>query len=87
MPGTKYTDEQKLKFFDLLDMGGSVRAAARAAGAHEAAASSLIRAAGLTMQRATPRIYTDDEKAEFFRRLAKRPNMSAVASEHACRRR
>ena len=46
MPGPKYTDEQKLKFFD---MGGSVRAAARAVGAHEAAASSLIRAAGLTM--------------------------------------
>jgi IS30 family transposase len=81
MPGPKYTKEQKVVFFDLLDKGGSVRAAARTVGVHEAAAYSWIRAAGLTMQRATPRIYTDDEKAEFFRRLAERPNVSAVARE------
>jgi transposase, IS30 family len=76
MPGPKYTKEQKVEFFDLLDKGGSVRAAARAVGAHEAAAYSWIRAAGLTMQRATPRVYTDDEKAEFFRRLAEQPKAS-----------
>jgi hypothetical protein len=32
MPGPKYTKEQKVEFFDLLDKGGSVRAAARAVG-------------------------------------------------------
>jgi len=33
------------------------------------------------MQRNTPRIYTDQEKAEFFRRLAANPNVSVVAKE------
>ena len=33
------------------------------------------------MQRQTPRSYTDSQKAEFFRRLAERPNVSAVARE------
>jgi IS30 family transposase len=33
------------------------------------------------MQRATPRKYTDQDKAEFFRRLGLNPNVSAVARE------
>jgi len=33
------------------------------------------------MQRNTPRIYTDQEKAEFFCRLAANPNVSVVAKE------
>jgi IS30 family transposase/transposase-like protein len=81
MPGPKYTKEEKTRFFDLLDRGGTVRAAASAVGAHEAAAYSWIRAVGLTMQRSTPRVYSDEEKAAFFRRLAERPNVSAVARE------
>ena len=34
---------------------------------HEDAAYTWLRQAGLSMQRATPRMYTDAEKAEFFR--------------------
>ena len=37
MAGPKYTKEQKERFFDLLDRGGTVRAAAAAAGVHPAA--------------------------------------------------
>src|SRR3977135_3599871 len=33
------------------------------------------------MRRASPRVYSDEEKAEFFRRLAERKNVSAVARE------
>lgn len=81
MPGPKYTAEQKSEFFDLLDRGGSVRAAARAVGVHQGAAYSWIRIAGLSMRRSMPRVYTEEEKAEFFRRLSVRANVSAVARE------
>jgi IS30 family transposase len=81
MPGAKYSSAQKERFFDLLDQGGTVRAAARALGVHEDAAYSWLRQAGLSMRRTSPRVYTEEEKAEFFRRLAERPNVSAVARE------
>lgn len=81
MSGPKYSKEQRTEFFDLIDRGGTVRAAAMAAGVHPGAAYSWLRAAGLSMQRACPRVYTDEEKAEFFRRLAEHPNVSAVARE------
>lgn len=47
----------------------------------EDAAYRWMRQAGLSMQRATPRKFTNEEKAEFFRRLALNPNVSAVARE------
>lgn len=81
MSGPKYSVETKERFFDLLDRGGTIRAAAQAAGVHEQAAYSWVRAAGLTTGRKTPRIYTAAEKAEFFRRLEDNPNVSAVARE------
>jgi transposase-like protein len=81
MPGPNYSAETKERFFDLLDRGGTIRAAAKAAGVHEQAAYSWVRAAGLTTGRRTPRVYTADEKAEFFRRLEENPNVSAVARE------
>lgn len=81
MAGPKYSKKQKEQFFDLIDRGGTVRAAAETARVHPEAAYTWLRNAGLTMQRATPRIYTEAEKAEFFRLLAQRPNVSAVAKE------
>ena len=81
MPAPKYTQVQKETFFTLIDRGGTVRAAAKAAGVHEGAAYTWLRQAGLSMQRATPRKYTQHDKAEFFRRLALNPNVSAVARE------
>ena len=76
-----YSKEQKERFFELIDKGGTVRAAAKAAGVGEAAAYRWMRQAGLSMQRATPRTFSAEEKAEFFRRLALNPNVSAVAKE------
>jgi IS30 family transposase len=79
--GPKYSTQQKATFFDLIDKGGTVRAAAKAVGVHEDAAYTWLRQAGLSMQRATPRKYSEADKAEFFRLLALRPNVSAVARE------
>ncbi|TWG07588.1 transposase [Saccharopolyspora dendranthemae] len=81
MAGSKYSKERKERFLDLVDRGGTVRATANAAGVHEDAAYTWLRQAGLTMQRATPRKYSKADKEEFFRRLAKNPNVSAVARE------
>ncbi len=81
MSGPKYGKEQKRRFFELVDRGGTVRAAARAAGVGEDAAYRWLRQAGLSMQRATPRKFSEEDKAEFFRRLAVNPNVSAVARE------
>jgi IS30 family transposase len=81
MPGPRYTAETKQEFFDLLDRGGTIRAAAKAVGVREQAAYAWVRAAGLTMGRATARCYTSEEKAEFFRLLEERQNVSAVARE------
>lgn len=75
----RYGKDQKDLFFRLVDRGGTVRAAAKAAGVSEYAAYRWLRAAGLSMQRATPRTYTQAEKAEFFRLLKENPNVSAVA--------
>jgi IS30 family transposase len=81
MPLKKYTDEQKELFFDLLDKGGSVRIAAGEAGVHVDAAYSWLRSAGLTMQRAAPRKYTAEEKAEFLRILREQMNITAAARD------
>jgi IS30 family transposase len=67
--------------FSVIDRGGTVRAAARTAGVHEDAAYTWLRQAGLSMYRATSRKYTEQDKAEFFRRLALNPNVAAVARE------
>ncbi|WP_410677307.1 transposase, partial [Amycolatopsis sp. cmx-4-68] len=55
MAGRKYSKEQKEGFFDLLDRGGTVRAAATAAGVHPEAAYTWLRQAGMSMRRASPR--------------------------------
>jgi IS30 family transposase len=81
MAGPKYSKEQQEQFFDLIDLGGTVRAAAVAVGVHEAAAYTWLRCAGLSMRRETPRKYSEQDKAEFFRRLAQNPNVSAVARQ------
>lgn len=81
MSGPKYSKEQKERFFELVDRGGTVRAAARAAEVSEDAAYRWLRRAGLSMQRETPRKFSAEDKAEFFRRLAVNPNVSAVARE------
>ena len=83
MAGEKYTKGQKDRFFALVDRGGTVRAAATASGVGEDAAYRWLREAGLSMQRDAPRVYSEEAKAEFFRRLAVDPNVSAVAKSLA----
>ena len=43
MAEKRYSDEQKDEFFRILDRGGTVRAAARAAGVHENAGYNWLR--------------------------------------------
>jgi transposase, IS30 family len=81
MQGPKYSKEQRERFFDLLDRGAAVRAAAAVVGVHPGAAYSWLRQAGMVMRRASPRVYTEAEKAKFFGLLAVRGNVSAVARE------
>ena len=81
MAGKKYTEHQKEEFFRLLGRGGTVRAAARAVGVHEDAGYNWLRKTGLTMQRATPRVYPAELKAEFLRLVRERQIISTVARE------
>jgi transposase len=81
MPPKKYTDEQKQRFFDLLDKGGNVRLAATDAGVHVDAAYSWLRTAGLTMQRRAPRKYAAEEKENFLRILREQMNISTAARD------
>jgi transposase, IS30 family len=80
MPGPKYTGEQKQHFFDLVDRGGTVRAAALAAGVHPDAAYTWLRGAGLTMRRRAPRVYTDLERSAFLSLLGELGNVRAAAA-------
>lgn len=76
MAGKKYTDAQKEEFFRLLDLGGTVRAAARAVDVHEDAGYTWARKAGLSMRRAEPRQYSADLKAEFLKLVRERQIIS-----------
>ena len=81
MAAKKYTQEQKDEFFRLLDRGGTVRAASRAAGVHEDAGYNWLRKTGLTMKRGLPRVYSAELKAEFLRLVRERQIISTVATE------
>lgn len=81
MAGRKYSQEQKDEFFRVLDRGGTVRAAARAAGVGENAGYNWLRNTGLTMQRAAPRTYPAELKAEFLRLVRERQIISTVARD------
>ena len=80
MPGPKYTSDQKRQFFDLVDRGGTVRAAALTVGVRPDAAYMWVRNAGLTMRRRTPRIYTEAERGDFLRLLGELHNVRAAAA-------
>jgi IS30 family transposase len=81
MPARKYTEQQRLAFMALIDRGGSVRAAALAVGAHPERGYKWMKQAGLSTPRSRQRTHTPEDRAEFFRRLAITPNVSAVARE------
>ena len=79
MPARKYTEEQRERFFEVMDRGGTVRAAAAAAGVHPDAGYRWVRQAGMAHDRPAPRAYSQQDKDAFFRLLAERGNVSAVA--------
>jgi IS30 family transposase/transposase-like protein len=81
MPARKYTDEQRDRFFEVLDRGGTIRAAAAAAGVHPDAGYRWVKRAGIGRARRAPREYSQEDKDRFFRLLAERGNVSAVARE------
>ena len=74
-------ESQKREFFLIMDRGSTVRAAAAQVGESPDIAYRWMKKAGLSAQRTTPRVYTDEEKAEFFRLLAEQGNVSAVARQ------
>jgi transposase, IS30 family len=81
-PGVpRYSAGQRDLFFRLLDRGGTIRAAAAGAGISADTGYRWRRQAGVASLRRTPRSYTAEEKAEFFRLLSIRGNVSAVARE------
>lgn len=81
MPARKYTDEQRDGFFEVLDRGGTVRAAAAAVGVHPDAGYRWVERAGIGRSRRAPREYSREDKDRFFGVLAERGNVSAVARE------
>src|SRR4051812_34809617 len=81
MAARKYTEQQLLAFMALIDRGGSVRAAALAVGVHPDRGYQWMKQAGLSTPRSAQRRHTPDDRAEFLRRLAVTPNVSAVARE------
>lgn len=75
------TEDQRREFFLIMDRGSTIRAAAIEVGVSPDVGYRWMRKAGLSALRNPPRVYTAEEKAEFFRRLAERGNVSAVARE------
>jgi transposase len=79
--GSLYSADQRELFFRLLDREGTIRAAAVGAGVSADAGYRWRGRVGVASQRHTPRAYRAEEKAEFFRLLNIRGNVSAVARE------
>jgi IS30 family transposase len=72
---------QRKKFFAIMDRGSTIRGAAIEVGVTPDVGYRWVKKAGLAAQRATPRVYSDADKAEFFRLLAEQGNVSAVARQ------
>jgi len=77
----QYKAAERREFFLRLDKGGTIRAVAIELGINPHAAYRWRREAGVSTRRLANREYSAEEKAEFFRLLAIRQNVSAVARE------
>jgi len=77
----RWDDETRRRFFLLVDKGSSVRAAALSLGISVDLAYKWRSDTGIAAERKPNRIYTTEDKAEFFRRLAINRNVTAVARE------
>jgi IS30 family transposase len=77
----QYKAAERKEFFKRLDKGGTIRAVALELGISPDSAYRWRNEAGVSTRRQVSRRYSAEEKAEFFRRLALHPNVSAVARE------
>jgi IS30 family transposase len=77
----RWDDETRRMFFLLVDKGSSVRSAALSLGISVDLAYKWRSDTGIAAKRLPNLVYTDDDKAEFFRRLAVNRNVTAVARE------
>lgn len=77
----QYKAAERAEFFRRLDRGGTIRAVAAELGLSPDTCYRWRHESGTSTARGIPRTYTAQDKAEFFRRLALNPNVSAVARE------
>jgi IS30 family transposase len=77
----QYKAKEREEFFRRLDRGGTIRAVAAELGLSVDACYRWRQEANVSTTRAKSRMYTAEEKAEFFRRLKLTANVSKVAKE------
>ena len=77
----QYTVAEKAEFFRRLDWGGTILAVAAELGLSPDTCYRWRHETGTSTARGRSRVYSAADKAEFFRRLALNPNVSAVARE------
>ena len=72
---------QRKRFFAIMDRGSTIRGAAIQAGVTPDIGYRWVKNRAWQRSERHPRVYTDAEKAEFFRLLAEQGNVSAVARQ------
>ena len=77
----QYKAKEREEFFRRLDRGGAIRAVAAELGLSVDACYRWRQEANVSITRAKSRMYTAEEKAEFFRRLKLTANVSKVAKD------
>ncbi|MGC8513991.1 MAG: helix-turn-helix domain-containing protein, partial [Acidimicrobiales bacterium] len=77
----QYKAAEREAFFVRLDKGGTVRAVAAELGISPDSAYRWRREAGVSTKRRASREYSAEDKAEFFRLLKTRRNVSVAARE------
>lgn len=77
----QYKAKERDEFFRRLDRGGTIRAVAAELGLSVEWCYRWRNEAGVSTSRAKSRVYTAEDKAEFFRLLASTGNVSKVAKE------
>lgn len=77
----QYKAKERDEFFRSLDRGGTIRAVAAELGLSVESCYRWRNEAGVSTPRVKSRVYTAEDKAEFFRLLALTGNVSKVAKE------
>lgn len=77
----QYKAKERDEFFRRLDRGGTIRAVAAELGLSVESCYRWRNEAGVSTPRVKSRVYTTEDKAEFFRLLALTGNVSKVAKE------